>query len=213
MGAAYLRQGRPDDAERHFKRALKSFDSRVANGADDPFTRYYVACLYALRGDRDRALDSLERVAGKLPKLTASRARADVDLETLRDDPRFRAYCSATCAPTFELLTWAQAPRVSARAHLGRCRRTVLIALRSAAQCRLAGYATTRRHAAARVLATGRRDSSDTQPYNSAMSAAADATCNDRARHCDARRRSVAVSRTVIAQACVTTSQIDASRT
>jgi non-specific serine/threonine protein kinase len=91
MGAVYLRQGRPDDAERHFKRALKSFDSRVANGADDPFTRYYVACLYALRGDRDRALDSLERVAGSLPKLTASRARVDVDLESLRDDPRFRA--------------------------------------------------------------------------------------------------------------------------
>ena len=95
LGAVYLRQGRPEDAERHFKRALKSFDSRVANGADDPFTRYYVACLYALRGDRDRALDSLERVAGNLPKLTAARARVDVDLESLRDDPRFRAITSA----------------------------------------------------------------------------------------------------------------------
>jgi non-specific serine/threonine protein kinase len=91
MGAVYLRQGRPEEADRHFKRALKSFDSRVANGADDPFTRYYVACLHALRGDRDRALDSLERVAEILPKLTASRARVDVDLESLRDDPRFRA--------------------------------------------------------------------------------------------------------------------------
>ena len=89
IGALYLRQGRRDDAERHFGRALKSFDSRVANGADDPFTRYYVACLHALRGDKERALDSLDRVAKKLPALTAARARVDVDLESLRDEPRF----------------------------------------------------------------------------------------------------------------------------
>ncbi len=91
IGAAYLRQGRKDDAERHFARALKSFDSRVATGADDPFTRYYVACLHALRGDREHALDSLERVARSLPKLTASRARVDIDLESLRAEPRFQA--------------------------------------------------------------------------------------------------------------------------
>jgi serine/threonine protein kinase/Tfp pilus assembly protein PilF len=91
MGAVYLRQSRRDEADRYFGRALKSFDSRVANGADDPFTRYYVACLHALRGDRERALDSLERVSKKLPELTAARARVDVDLESLRDDPRFRA--------------------------------------------------------------------------------------------------------------------------
>ena len=94
IGAAYLRQGRKDDAERHFARALKSFDSRVANGADDPFTRYYIACLHALRGDLDQALASLERVARALPKLTAARARIDVDLESLRQDPRFSSLIS-----------------------------------------------------------------------------------------------------------------------
>jgi tetratricopeptide (TPR) repeat protein len=91
IGAAHLRLGRPDEAERHFARALKSFDARVANGADDPFTRYYIATVHALRGDRDRALDSLARVAAKLPRLTAARARRDVDLESVRDDPRFQA--------------------------------------------------------------------------------------------------------------------------
>ena len=95
IGAAYLRQGRVEDAERHFGRALKSFDSRVANGADDPFTRYYVACLHALRGDRDRAVESLERVAQSLPQLTAARARVDIDLASLREDPRFRALIGA----------------------------------------------------------------------------------------------------------------------
>ncbi len=95
IGAAYLRLGRGDDAERHFTRALKSFDARVANGADDPFTRYYIGTLHALRGEADRALDSLERVARVLPKLTASRARVDVDLESLRDDPRLIALTRA----------------------------------------------------------------------------------------------------------------------
>ncbi len=95
IGAVYMREGRPEDAERHFGRALKSFDSRVGNGADDPFTRYYVACLHALRGDRDKALDSLERVAAKLPLLTAARARVDVDLGSLREEPRFLALTHA----------------------------------------------------------------------------------------------------------------------
>jgi serine/threonine protein kinase/Flp pilus assembly protein TadD len=95
IGAACLRQGRAEDAERHFGRALKSFDSRVASGADDPFTRYYIACLYALRGEHDLALDSLERVAKTYPQLTAARARVDVDLESLRGLPRFQALVAA----------------------------------------------------------------------------------------------------------------------
>ena len=94
-GAAHLRLGRVEDAERHFTRALKAFDARVATGADDPFTRYYIACLHALRGNADRALDSLERVARSLPALTAARARRDIDLASLRDDPRFRAIIAA----------------------------------------------------------------------------------------------------------------------
>ena len=52
MGAAYHRQGRADEARRHFDRARKMFDSLVGKGADDPFTRYYIACMYALTGDR-----------------------------------------------------------------------------------------------------------------------------------------------------------------
>jgi hypothetical protein len=33
-------------------------------------------------------------VSKSLPELTAARARVDVDLESLRDDPRFRAITS-----------------------------------------------------------------------------------------------------------------------
>jgi serine/threonine protein kinase/Flp pilus assembly protein TadD len=91
IGAAYQRQGRTADASRQFERARKMFDGLLAKGADDPFTRYYVACMYALGGDRERALDSLERVAAKLPALTAARVRRDPDVDSLRSDPRFEA--------------------------------------------------------------------------------------------------------------------------
>jgi eukaryotic-like serine/threonine-protein kinase len=90
VGAAYYRMGRHDDAVRHFDRALKAFEARVARGADDPATRYYVATALALRGDVDRAIDSLARVVKLQPALTRARATRDPDLDALRDDPRFQ---------------------------------------------------------------------------------------------------------------------------
>jgi hypothetical protein len=47
-----------------------------------------------MRGDTDRALDSLARVASLQPHLTRARAAWDPDLEPLRDDPRFTAIVS-----------------------------------------------------------------------------------------------------------------------
>ena len=46
--------------------------------------------MHALSGDADRAFDSLERVAAKLPALTAARVRRDPDLDALRR-PAFEA--------------------------------------------------------------------------------------------------------------------------
>ena len=89
MGAAYHRMGRSADAARHFERAQKMHAALSARGADDPFTRYYIAGLHALRGDRDRAFDSLERVSARYPELTAARMRRDPDLDSLRGDSRF----------------------------------------------------------------------------------------------------------------------------
>ncbi|HET7220513.1 MAG TPA: protein kinase [Vicinamibacterales bacterium] len=89
LGAAYYRLGKMDDAARFFDRALRAFEQRVAKGADDPYTRYYIACLLAIRGEIDRAFDVLERVSKSLPALTAARAGRDIDLENLRGDARF----------------------------------------------------------------------------------------------------------------------------
>jgi serine/threonine protein kinase/tetratricopeptide (TPR) repeat protein len=91
LGSAYLRLGKADEAKRFLDRAVKAFESRIAKGADDPFTRYYIAAVHALRGEADRALDSLERVAAKLPALTAARLRRDPDFEKIRTDSRFQA--------------------------------------------------------------------------------------------------------------------------
>jgi tetratricopeptide (TPR) repeat protein len=91
LGAAYYRWGKPDEAARFFDRALKAFDQRVAKGGDDPYTRYYIACLLAMRGEIDRALDMIERVHRALPALTTARIRRDPDLENLKGHPRFDA--------------------------------------------------------------------------------------------------------------------------
>jgi adenylate cyclase len=94
MGAAHHRQGRTERAAAHFARAVRMFDGLVARGADEPFTRYYIGCVHALSGDVDRAFDSLDRVAERLPALTAARMRRDPDLDALRGDPRFVALLS-----------------------------------------------------------------------------------------------------------------------
>jgi serine/threonine protein kinase/Flp pilus assembly protein TadD len=91
LGAACLRSGDRGEAERQFKAAVRSYEDRVAKGADDPFTKYYVACLWALRGDDDRAIRYLGETAAELPALTRRRARTDPDLESISHDPRFAA--------------------------------------------------------------------------------------------------------------------------
>jgi len=91
LGAALLRMGARARAERHFELALRAHAHRVAEGADDPATRYYVAAAHALRGDAARALDSLERSSERLAALNRARAPLDPDFESLRDEPRFQA--------------------------------------------------------------------------------------------------------------------------
>ncbi|HSF24025.1 MAG TPA: FlgO family outer membrane protein [Blastocatellia bacterium] len=90
LGAAYLRKGMKEEAEKHFKRGLKKFEERLGRGAADPFTKYYIACLHALRGDADNAIKYLTESLERLRTLNTIRAKSDPDFESLRDDPRFR---------------------------------------------------------------------------------------------------------------------------
>jgi len=56
---------------------------------------YNLACLEAVRGERDAALAALRRALELKPEMAES-ARGDEDFESLRDDPEFRA---ATALP------------------------------------------------------------------------------------------------------------------
>jgi len=90
LGAAYQRKGMTEEAEQHFKSALKRYEHRIGKGGDDPFTKYYIACLYSLKGDADHALKYLKESLGPLKEINTLRARSDPDFENIRDDSRFR---------------------------------------------------------------------------------------------------------------------------
>jgi serine/threonine protein kinase/Flp pilus assembly protein TadD len=91
LGAANLRLGRTEDAEAWFDRAIAAYEVRVASGAADPHTTYYVASVYAMRGDADRALRALGESVKQLRALNSIRAQFDPDFDAIRDDPRFAA--------------------------------------------------------------------------------------------------------------------------
>ena len=99
IGATYWRMDRREEAERHFGRAVKAYEGRLARGADDPFTKYYIAALWAIRGDSDRALRYLEESSEQLPALNRTRARVDPDFDQVRDTLRFAALVGRAPTP------------------------------------------------------------------------------------------------------------------
>jgi TolB-like protein/predicted Ser/Thr protein kinase len=90
-GAAHARAGHEEQARAALALALDAFEQRVRLGADDPFTRYYAACVHAVRGERTLALDSLQKAAQKRRRFTLARARIEPEWEALRADPAFVA--------------------------------------------------------------------------------------------------------------------------
>jgi tetratricopeptide (TPR) repeat protein len=98
IGEARLRLGQDALARQALDLALETFDRRMRTGALDAMSPYYAACAYALRGEKEPALDWLERAASRRPRLTAARAAIEPALETLRDEPRFQAVLQAPAA-------------------------------------------------------------------------------------------------------------------
>jgi tetratricopeptide (TPR) repeat protein len=91
LGEAHIHLGDAAAGKAALDLALEAFERRVRAGADDPFTRYYAACAYVLRGDVEKALDSLERAFQGPRRYMTARALVEPALEALRSEPRFQA--------------------------------------------------------------------------------------------------------------------------
>jgi serine/threonine protein kinase/tetratricopeptide (TPR) repeat protein len=94
LSAAYWRKGDREQADRQFERAVHAFRERVSRGADDPFTKYYIASLHALRGDVATAVRLLEESLAKFPALNRRRATLDPDFDPIRGEREFIALLS-----------------------------------------------------------------------------------------------------------------------
>jgi non-specific serine/threonine protein kinase len=89
--SSYVRQGNLADARNAYNQLMKGFDTRLAAGADDPFTRYYVACASAMMGEKEKALEHLRKAIEGRRNFNVARAKVEIDFESLRDDQRFQA--------------------------------------------------------------------------------------------------------------------------
>jgi tetratricopeptide (TPR) repeat protein/predicted Ser/Thr protein kinase len=95
LGAAHLRKGSAADAQRYLGRALKMYEDRLSGGTDDPYTKYYIAALYSLRGQVEEACAALQQSMGMLRALNTRRAQIDPDFDPIREDPRFQRVVQA----------------------------------------------------------------------------------------------------------------------
>jgi serine/threonine protein kinase/tetratricopeptide (TPR) repeat protein len=95
LSAAWHRKGNAAEADRWFEDATGAFRDCQSCGADDEFTKYYIASLYALRGDADSAMRHLSASMATHAELKRVRLRLDPDFDPVRDHPQFRALLAA----------------------------------------------------------------------------------------------------------------------
>ena len=82
--AVIARAATQEAAKRFGDMAIEAHTRRVANGADDPATRYYMAALYAGRGDVERTREHLKLPLRRLPEFTRWRLQHDRDFDAVR---------------------------------------------------------------------------------------------------------------------------------
>ncbi len=88
--SAYVRQGNLADARRAYDQLTRDFTARLNAKADDPFTRYYVACAAAMIGENETALEHLAKAIEGRRNFNTARAKVEIDFEGLRDNAKFQ---------------------------------------------------------------------------------------------------------------------------
>ncbi|HUE89319.1 MAG TPA: protein kinase [Vicinamibacterales bacterium] len=90
LGAAYRRKGEIPSAELHEAEAIERFNARLSSGADEPYTRYYLATLHALRGEAEASRSHLELPLEDLRAFTTWRVPRDPDFDPVKDHALFK---------------------------------------------------------------------------------------------------------------------------
>ena len=85
LSAVHYARGEEAEAIRFGDLAIQAHARRVAAGADDPATRYYIAAIYARRGDVAHTREHLALPLGRLPQFTRWRIARDPDFARVRD--------------------------------------------------------------------------------------------------------------------------------
>ena len=85
LGALHRVRGDHTAADRFGDMAIEAQARRVAGGADDPATRYYVAAVFAGRGDVEGAREHLALPLSRLPQFTRWRLSRDIDFDPVRE--------------------------------------------------------------------------------------------------------------------------------
>jgi non-specific serine/threonine protein kinase len=95
LSAAHDANGDAEQAERFARLAIDGFERRLAAGADDPATRYYIAAAYARRGDLQNTLKHLAVPLARLPLFTPWRLQRDPDFDRVRHHPAFAEHAGS----------------------------------------------------------------------------------------------------------------------
>jgi hypothetical protein len=88
LSAVHSARGDAAEAARVGDIAIQAQARRIAAGADDPATRFYVAAVYARRGDVVHTQEHLALPLRLLPQFTRWRLSRDVDFDNVRDQLR-----------------------------------------------------------------------------------------------------------------------------
>ena len=84
ISAVHHARGEEAESIRFGDLAIQAHARRVAAGADDPATRYYIASVYALRGDVEHTREHLALPLSRLPQFTKWRLERDIDFDRVR---------------------------------------------------------------------------------------------------------------------------------